>query len=64
MTLELRVLFECEEGATAVEYGLILALIALAVASAVSSLGSDVMDMWDNMSNTATDYMQQGMNNT
>ena len=63
MTLGMRALFECEDGATAVEYGLILALIGLAVASAVSSLGADVMDMWDNMSNSAANGMQQGMGN-
>lgn len=41
-------LFKNEEGATAIEYGLIAALIAVAAIAAMSSLG-------DNLSNTFND---------
>ncbi|MBP6380619.1 MAG: Flp family type IVb pilin [Sphingorhabdus sp.] len=41
-------LFKNEEGATAIEYGLIAALIAVAAITAMSSLG-------DNLSNTFND---------
>ncbi len=40
-----RKIFQNEEGATAIEYGLIAALIAVAAIAAMSSLG-------DNLSNT------------
>lgn len=35
-----------ESGATAVEYGLIVALITLAVVGAMGTLGQSVSDMW------------------
>ncbi|MXO95988.1 Flp family type IVb pilin [Erythrobacter aquimaris] len=35
------------EGATAVEYGLILALIFLSMLGAVSSFGQTTIDMWN-----------------
>ena len=38
-------------GATAVEYGLILALIFLAVMGGVSSLGDAVRGRWDDIAN-------------
>jgi pilus assembly protein Flp/PilA len=38
-------------GATAVEYGLILALIFLAVAGAVKGVATVTIGMWDNVSN-------------
>ena len=41
-------LFKNEEGATAIEYGLIAALIAVAASTATSALG-------DNLSNTVND---------
>nr|WP_139809997.1 Flp family type IVb pilin [Sphingomonas azotifigens] len=37
-------------GATAVEYGLILALIVLALISALSGLGSTTSQLWGNVS--------------
>ncbi|WP_028055661.1 Flp family type IVb pilin [Sphingobium bisphenolivorans] len=39
----------CERGATAVEYGLILALLVLAILSAVSSFGTKTSGMWNNV---------------
>ena len=40
-----------ERGATAVEYGLILALIFLAVAGAIQGVASVTIGMWSNVSN-------------
>ena len=50
--------FKNESGATAIEYGLIAALIAVAIISAVSALGSSTATTFnavaDGMSNTST----------
>ncbi|MCA0902499.1 Flp family type IVb pilin [Qipengyuania aquimaris] len=40
------------EGATAVEYGLILALIFLSMIGAVSSFGQTTIDMWNRVATT------------
>jgi pilus assembly protein Flp/PilA len=45
-------LFKNEEGATAIEYGLIAALIAVAAITAMSTLG-------DNLSNTFNDVSDE-----
>jgi pilus assembly protein Flp/PilA len=39
-----------QRGATAVEYGLILALIFLAVVGAISLLATKTIDMWNHVS--------------
>jgi pilus assembly protein Flp/PilA len=39
-----------QRGATAVEYGLIVALIFLASVGAMQAFGSGVMDMWNDIS--------------
>ena len=39
-----------ERGATAVEYGLILALIFLALVGAVEAFGQETIEMWTNIS--------------
>lgn len=36
-----------DQGATAVEYGLIVSLIFLAAAGAMEAFGSSAMEMWD-----------------
>jgi pilus assembly protein Flp/PilA len=41
-------------GATAIEYGLILALIVLAVLGAIAGLGGGVTGAWGDMANTVT----------
>jgi pilus assembly protein Flp/PilA len=43
-----------ERGATSVEYGLILALIFLAMIGAVSAFGQTTIDMWNMVSNKVT----------
>ena len=43
-------LARCERGATAVEYGLILALICLAMIAALSNVANKTVGMWNNVS--------------
>lgn len=42
-------------GATAVEYGLILALIFLAMLAALQNFGNVTIDMWNDVSSTMED---------
>ena len=44
-----------ERGATAVEYGLILALIFLAMVVGVVAIGTSTRGMWGNVSNQVRD---------
>jgi pilus assembly protein Flp/PilA len=46
----LRRLMADNNGATAVEYSLIIALIMLAIVSAVSGVATTTTDMWNNVS--------------
>ena len=48
----LKTLGRDDSGATAVEYGLILALIFLAMIGAVQSFGNETTGMWDRVSTT------------
>lgn len=47
----LKALLRCHRGATAVEYGLILALIVLAIMAAVQQFASKANGMWSNIAN-------------
>ena len=49
---------KCERGATSVEYGLILALVFLAVAGGISQLGASDQSVWSNVSSKTTTAMQ------
>ncbi|KFG92046.1 Pilus assembly protein [Sphingobium herbicidovorans NBRC 16415] len=42
-------LWQCQRGATAVEYGLILALVCLAMISALSNVADKTIGMWNNV---------------
>lgn len=44
-----------EQGATAVEYGLIVALIFLAILTAVQSTASTAIEMWNFVSSSVVD---------
>jgi pilus assembly protein Flp/PilA len=44
-------LMRCERGATAIEYGLIAALIAVAAIGAMQNVGTKTSDMFNNVSN-------------
>jgi len=46
-----------QRGATAIEYGLIVALIGVAIMSALSGLGGGVGGMWSKISNNVSDNM-------
>ncbi len=52
----LRMLRADERGATAVEYGLICALIVLGMFTGLQSLGTGVSTMWSNLANTMSAY--------
>jgi len=45
------VLARCERGATAVEYGLIIAMIVIAMIAALSNVATKTTGMWNNVSN-------------
>jgi pilus assembly protein Flp/PilA len=53
----LRTLRKCERGATAIEYGLIAAMIVVAMMAGLRGLGGGVGGMWSTLSNTASDKM-------
>ncbi|MBF6603883.1 MAG: Flp family type IVb pilin [Sphingorhabdus sp.] len=42
-------LYRSENGATAVEYGLIAALIAIAAITAINGVANSTIDMWDDV---------------
>ena len=44
------------KGATAVEYGLIIAMIVLALIGALTSVASKTSTMWSNVSNEVTKH--------
>jgi pilus assembly protein Flp/PilA len=50
----LMTLIRSEEGATALEYGLIAALIAAGIVTAVSTLGTTVSNTFTNIANSMT----------
>ncbi|MDR7153547.1 pilus assembly protein Flp/PilA [Sphingobium xenophagum] len=47
----IRKMLKNEKGATAIEYGLIAALIAVAAITAMTSLGSNLTNTFNNVSN-------------
>ena len=53
----LRRLIPDQRGATAIEYGLIAALIAVAIMSALSALGGGANGMWSNISGSVDNAM-------
>lgn len=46
----LKKLYLSEKGATAIEYGLIVALIAIAIVVAISGVGNSTGNMWNHVS--------------
>jgi len=47
----LRSIVECEAGATAIEYGLLIALIGLALLGALTGLADNTANIWDGVAN-------------
>lgn len=52
----LKAVIRSRKGATAVEYGLICALIVLAAMGAITTFGSKAVGMWNNVSNEVTSH--------
>ena len=44
----------CEQGATAVEYGLIVSLIVIAMFAALGNVAGSTIGMWNEVSNKVT----------
>jgi len=55
--MTLRRLLTCQRGATAIEYGLIAALIVVSMMGALSALGGGAGGMWSNIANDARENM-------
>ena len=53
----LRTLASDERGATAIEYGLIVALIAIAMLQGLVALGGGAGGMWGELGNIANQYL-------
>ena len=53
----LRKLRADQRGATAIEYGLIAALIVIAMMAGLQSMGGGVGGMWGKLGNSANTYM-------
>jgi pilus assembly protein Flp/PilA len=53
----LRTLGADQRGATAIEYGLIAALIVIAMMAGLESMGGGVGGMWGNLGGAANNYM-------
>lgn len=53
----LRMLGACRRGATAIEYGLIAALIVIAMMGGLRTLGGGAGGMWTKVGDAATNYM-------
>lgn len=50
LLLRIRILLGCRRGATAIEYGLLCALIVLGMLVAVRGLATGVVGLWSNVS--------------
>lgn len=55
----IRKLLDDRSGATAVEYGLILAMVFLAMVLAVGGVGNATSDLWNTVSDTSADAMSR-----
>lgn len=53
-------LLRSTRAATAIEYGLILALVFLAAMVSISAVGGSTISMWNNVSDTSTAAMNGG----
>ncbi|HAF42402.1 MAG TPA: Flp family type IVb pilin [Sphingobium sp.] len=51
-----RGLLRCERGATAVEYALILAMVVLAMITALTSVANKTIGMWNNVATEVTKH--------
>ncbi len=56
----LRALWQDESGATAIEYGLIAALVAVAIIGVLSTLGDNLQSTFENVADTLDDATSSG----
>lgn len=56
MTRAVRAFLRSDKGATAIEYGLLLALLAIACLGAFSYFGSHLQLMWNYVANTVVSH--------
>jgi pilus assembly protein Flp/PilA len=47
---------KCDQGATAVEYGLIVALIIIAAMTSLGNVADRIQDIWNKVSNELSTY--------
>jgi pilus assembly protein Flp/PilA len=52
-----RKLLRCDRGATAIEYGLIVALVVIAIIVSVQSVANETNGLWANVSDHVTSIM-------
>ena len=52
MFKKLKNILRCQEGATAIEYGLILSLIVIAIVASMTQVAGTTIEMWGFVSNT------------
>ena len=62
MTHRTSTLLSDERGATAVEYGLIVALIAVVIIGAVTGVADVTTNMWGTVSNEVVEASERGAN--
>ncbi|MDJ0277773.1 Flp family type IVb pilin [Sphingomonas sp. 2R-10] len=55
-----RSLWQDRRGATAVEYGMILALVVLAVMTGIAALGKTTSDLWNGVTANVTQHTPRG----
>lgn len=55
MLKNLKNILRCQDGATAIEYGLIVSLIVIAIVVSVSQVAGTTIEMWGFVSNTVVD---------
>lgn len=56
-------LLQDERGATAVEYGLIISLVVIAMISALVQVAGTTIAMWDGVSNEVSDVTDRSASN-
>jgi len=49
-------LARCERGATAIEYAMVIAMIALAIISALGLVADKTINMWTNVANEVNNH--------
>jgi pilus assembly protein Flp/PilA len=52
----IRRIHRCDQGATAVEYGLIVSLIVIAVIASLGTVANGTQTMWNNVSNEVSTH--------